>query len=66
MAATIRESIKQTYLGYLDAVMEKKETITALSLEELTKVATISKAACNNCCNGSAGMTAEDVLMHHK
>ncbi len=53
----IRDSIKQTYLGYLDAVLEKRETITALSLEELTKVATLSKAACNGCCNGAGDVT---------
>jgi hypothetical protein len=30
-----------------------------LSLEELTKVATIGRAACSNCCNGSTGLALE-------
>ena len=64
--ADIRSSMKQTYLGYLDALLEKKDMITSLSLEELTKVATIGRAACNNCCNGSTGMALEEELLHRK
>lgn len=61
--ASIRDSMKQTYLGYLDALMEKKDIISSLSLEELTKVATIGRAACNNCCNGSTGMALEEEIL---
>lgn len=63
---TIRDSMKQTYLGYLDALLEKKDMISSLSLEELTKVATIGRAACNNCCNGSAGLALEEELLQRK
>jgi hypothetical protein len=49
-------------LGYLDALLDKKEIITSLSLEELTKLATLGKAACNDCCNGSTGMGAEEII----
>ncbi len=51
-----RDSMRQMYLGYLDALLEKKDMITSLSLEELTKVAAIGRAACNECCNGSTGL----------
>ena len=64
--ATVRESMKQTYLGYLDALLEKKDMIASLSLEELTKVATIGRAACNNCCNGSTGMALEEEILQRK
>jgi hypothetical protein len=58
--------MKQTYLGYLDALLEKKDMISSLSLEELTKVATIGRAACNNCCNGSTGMALEEEALLRK
>jgi hypothetical protein len=64
--ASIRDSTKQTYLGYLDALLEKKDMIASLSLEELTKVATIGRAACNNCCNGSTGLALEEELLQRK
>ncbi len=64
--ASIRDSTKQTYLGYLDALLEKKDMIASLSLEELTKVAAIGRAACNNCCNGSTGLALEEALLQHK
>jgi hypothetical protein len=63
---SIRDSMKQTYLGYLDALLEKKDMISSLSLEELTKVATIGRAACNNCCNGSTGMALEEEALLRK
>ncbi|MCB0546955.1 MAG: hypothetical protein KDD19_05160 [Phaeodactylibacter sp.] len=53
---SLRESTKQSYLGYFDAILEKKDSIFALSLEELTKIAVVGRAAMNNCCNGSTGM----------
>ena len=62
--ASIRDSMKQTYLGYLDALFEKKDVISSFSLEELAKVATLGRAACNNCCNGSTGMTLEEDVFH--
>ena len=63
---SIRDSMKQTYLGYLDALLEKKDMIASLSLEELTKVATLGRAACNNCCNGSTGVALEEEFLHRK
>jgi hypothetical protein len=57
-SASTRDSMKQLYLGYLDAILEKKDAIMSLSLEELTKIATIGRAACNECCNGSTGLPA--------
>lgn len=62
MASSSRDTTRQLYLGYLDALLDKKEIITSLSLEELTKLATLGKAACNDCCNGSTGMGAEEII----
>ena len=61
-----RDSTKQAYLGYLDALLEKKDIITSLSLEELTKVAILGRAACNGCCDGSSGMALEGELLRRK
>ena len=52
----IRESSRQAALGWLDALLEKKKEIVALSLEELGKLGSIGRAANNNCCNGSTGL----------
>ena len=61
--SSIRNSVKESHLGYLDALLEKKDIITSLSLEELAKIATLGKAADNNCCNGSAGMGIEEEIL---
>jgi hypothetical protein len=60
--AAIRESARNAHLGYLDALLEKKESILALSLEELVKLSTLGRAADNNCCNGSTGLAAKGEL----
>ena len=60
VVAQVRESAKAAHLGYLDALLEKKDSILALSMEELQKLSTIGRAADNNCCNGSTGASAEE------
>jgi hypothetical protein len=59
---SIRNSVKESHLGYLDALLEKKDVLKSLSLEELTKLATLGRAADNNCCNGSAGLGLEEEI----
>jgi len=54
----IRGASRAAYLGYLDALLEKKDPILALSLEDLNKLSLLPRFADNNCCNGSAGERA--------
>jgi len=60
--AAIRDSARSAHLGYLDALLEKKESILALSMEELVKLSTLGRAADNNCCNGSTGLAEKAEL----
>ena len=48
----IRANTRAAYLGYLDALIEKKESILSLSLEQLNKLSLLPKFADNGCCNG--------------
>ncbi len=56
---SLREAVRDRHLGYLDALLDKKDAIARLSLEDLSKVAALGRAAYNECCNGSAGMGLE-------
>ncbi len=57
----IRDASRLAYLGWFDALLEKRKDILALSLEELAKLSAIGRAADNNCCNGSTGLGIEEV-----
>ncbi len=48
MAETIRESTKQVYLGRIDALLERKSEIAALSTEDLAKIANFLGRAADN------------------
>ncbi|MGA2888198.1 MAG: hypothetical protein ABSE51_09120 [Terracidiphilus sp.] len=51
----VRATTKAAYLGYLDALLEQKDAIVALPLEQLNKLALVPKFADNGCCNGGGG-----------